>query len=62
MNTDLQPKRSSSHKTRLTKKDANDRLLTQLREGKHWPFERVDGRLLVKLHKQSTNNLEEALL
>ena len=35
-----------------------------IQQGKWWPFDRVDGKLLVKLHKQhesaTTEELEEA--
>ena len=57
--TGSQPKKSSSPtKTSKKKLDVAYKLATNT----WWPFDRVDGRLLEKLHKQSIINLEEAPL
>lgn len=41
-------------------------IIALVQQGKWWPFERVDGNLLVKMHrateKQTTEDLPEALL
>jgi len=47
--TDSQPKKSSSQKRRLSK---NAETVLKLTANKWWPFARVNGRLLERLHKQ----------
>ena len=60
-NIDLQPKNSLWRKRRLTK---NAELMVKLTTNDWNPFERVDGKHLVALHKQlqkeNFNNLEES--
>ena len=62
--TNLQPKRSLSPKRPSNKN--NERTLSRISiedVRKNWPFTRLDGALLEKLHKQTKYaNLEEALL
>lgn len=58
-NTSSQHKKSSSQ-MKSSKKD-DERILQLVEKNEWWPFDRVDGRLLVKLHKQqSTTTYEEA--
>jgi hypothetical protein len=59
-NIDSQQTKLSSPKKRSNK--THKTTLELLTKNAWWPFDRVDGRLLVKLHKQSINNLEESPL
>jgi len=68
MNTASQPKKSSSHKSRLKRKQQN---VSELIERNMWnPFERVDPKVLEQLHKKHEttarkfmlDNIEDALL
>lgn len=60
MDTDSQPKKSSSQKKHLSK---NAETVLRLTANKWWPFDRVDGKILERMHKTHfTNNQEKALL
>lgn len=54
MNTDLQRKKPLSPKRRLSK---NAEVALKITENKWWPFDRVDPKILQRLHKQHINNL-----
>ena len=56
-NTDSQPKKLQSRKRNLTK---NAELMVKLTSNDWNPFERVDGRILEKLHKQHVQSGEPA--
>ena len=61
--TDSQPPKSSSQKRRWNK---NAEIVLKLTSNEWWPFDRVDGNLLAKLHrekvKQQHQQQEQALL
>lgn len=58
--TDSQPKKSSSPKRRLSK---SAETILRLTSNAWWPFDRVDGKLLEKLHRENiTQTQGEALL
>lgn len=60
MNTASQPKRSSSHKSRLKRKE---QIVSELLEKNMWnPFERVDPKILERLHKKHEQNARKFLL
>lgn len=60
MDTDSQPKKSSSPKKRLNK---NAEIILRLTSNAWWPFDRVDGKILERMHKTHLiNNQEKALL
>lgn len=60
MNTDSQPKKSLSHKKRLTK---TDEIASKLISNDWNPFERANPKILEKIHKQKrTAEYEDALL
>lgn len=60
MDTSSQPKKSSSPRNNLRK---NAEIVLSVTQNKWWPFDRVDGKLLQKMHKDHTNrNQEEAPL
>ena len=59
MDTDSQPKKSSSRKKRLNK---NAETILRLTSNAWWPFDRVDGKLLEKLHREKTKKIEEPAL
>ena len=60
MDIDFQPKKSSSPKRRLTQ---SEKAATKILQNQWWPFERADGKLLERLHKQHVDTqLGEALL
>lgn len=48
--TVLQRKKSSYQKNNSKK---NDEIISKITSGAWWPFDRVDGKLLERLHKQS---------
>lgn len=55
-----QPKKSSSHKSRSKRKDQN---VSSLIEKNMWnPFERVDPKVLERLHKKHEQNARKYLL
>ena len=59
-NIDSQPKKLSSQKKRWSK---NAETILKLTANEWWPFDRVDGKLLQKLHKaEVSRNQEDALL
>lgn len=56
--TNLQPKKSSSQKKSLSK---NAEIILKLTQNSWWPFDRVDGKLLEKLHREKLrDSVEEA--
>ena len=59
MDTDSQPKKSSSQKNRLNK---NAETILRLTSNAWWPFDRVDGKLLEKLHREKIKRTEEPAL
>lgn len=60
MNTASQPKRSSSHKSRSEQRTQN---VSRLLEQNAWnPFERVDPKILERLHKKHEQNARKFLL
>ena len=54
--TNLQPKKSSSRSRSLSK---NAEIILKLTENSWWPFERVDGRLLERMHREKLRDSVE---
>ena len=60
MNINSQPRKLSSQ-TKSSKKNAE--IVSKVTSNVWWPFDRVDGKLLQKLHKaEVSRNQEDALL
>lgn len=59
MDTDSQPKKSSSPKRRWNK---NAETILRLTSNEWWPFDRVDGKLLEKLHREKIKQQQEPAL
>lgn len=59
MDTDLQLKKSSSPKRRWSK---NAEIILRLTSNEWWPFDRVDGKLLEKLHREKIKQQQEPAL
>ena len=54
--TNSQPKKSSYRKRSLSK---NAEIILKLTENSWWPFERVDGRLLERMHREKLRDSVE---